>query len=132
MKSEARVALHLEKMLSEAKAALSFIDGLDKEAFLGDVKTQHAVAMSLIIVGEAVTKLQRDHADYLARHTAVAWRDMTGMRHRIAHGYYKLNFNIVWDTACQNLPDFVEKLPPMIAELDKKYPPTHLEPGFGS
>ena len=132
MKSEARVALHLEKMFNEARAALSFVDGLDKQSFLADIKTQHAVAMSLIIVGEAVTKLQRDHADYLARHTEVAWRDMTGMRHRIAHGYYKLNFNTVWDTTCQSLPDLVEKLPPMIEELDKKYPPTHLEPGLES
>lgn len=84
--------------------------------------------MSLLNLGEAVKKLHRDHLDYLGAHKEIAWQEMTGMRHRIAHDYHRLNFGIVWETVRESLPQLVEKLPAMIAELDKKYPPTHFEP----
>lgn len=60
-----RLADYLEHIHQAATDARSFVDGMSKEAFLDDKRTQRAVIMSLIIIGEAATKvirLQRVHS----------------------------------------------------------------------
>lgn len=60
-----RLADYLEHIHQAATDARSFVDGMYKEAFLDDKRTQRAVIMSLIIIGEAATKvirLQRVHS----------------------------------------------------------------------
>lgn len=51
----------LEQMLEAAKRATSFIDGMEKSDFLTDARTQQAVAMSLINIGEMASRIERDH-----------------------------------------------------------------------
>lgn len=63
--NENRLADYLEHIHQAATDARSFVDGMSKEAFLDDKRTQRAVIMSLIIIGEAATKvirLQRVHS----------------------------------------------------------------------
>ncbi len=63
--NENRLADYLEHIHQAATDARSFVDGMSKEAFLDDKRTQRAVIMSLIIMGEAATKvirLQRVHS----------------------------------------------------------------------
>jgi uncharacterized protein with HEPN domain len=38
------------------------------------------------------------------------WREMRGMRNRIAHGYYDINLDVVWETVSAALPELVEEL----------------------
>lgn len=52
-----RLADYLDHMEQAATDACSFVDGLSKEEFLVDKRTQQAVIMSLIIIGEAATKV---------------------------------------------------------------------------
>lgn len=51
-----RLADYLDHMEQAATDASSFVEGLSKEEFLVDKRTQQAVIMSLIIIGEAATK----------------------------------------------------------------------------
>ncbi len=84
---------------------------MDKEGFLGDLRTQRAVVMSLIIVGEAAAKLVDQYPDFAAAHPAVPWRSMRGMRNRIAHGYFDINLDVVWETLQTALPALLQQLP---------------------
>lgn len=64
--SENRLPDYLDHMQQAATDACSFVDGMGKEDFLEDKRTQQAVIMSLIIMGEAAIKimrLRRVHAD---------------------------------------------------------------------
>jgi hypothetical protein len=47
---------------SVSALACSYIEGIGKEEFLTDKRTQQAVIMNLVIIGEAATKLLKDHA----------------------------------------------------------------------
>ncbi|MGY2175948.1 HepT-like ribonuclease domain-containing protein [Pseudomonas azotoformans] len=76
-----------------------------------DRRTQQAVIMSLIIIGEASTKIMDQYPDFAAAHSQVPWRSMRGMRNRIAHGYFDINLDVVWDTIQSALPDLLERLP---------------------
>lgn len=43
-------------------------------------------------------------------HPECPWEQMIGMRHKIAHDYMQVNFDIVWDAATMDLPLLLEKL----------------------
>lgn len=106
-----RLEDYLSHIRRAATDAITFVDGLGKEGFLEDRRTQQAVIMSLIIIGEASTKIMDQHPDFASRHPQVPWRSMRGMRNRIAHGYFDINLDVVWDTIQSALPDLLECLP---------------------
>jgi len=97
-------------MLQAAKDACSFVNGMPQEEFLADKRTQQAVVMSLIIIGEAAAKVMDDDADFTEAHADVPWRNMRGMRNRIAHGYFDVNLNLVWETVQVALPALIGRL----------------------
>jgi uncharacterized protein with HEPN domain len=105
-----RLIDYIDHMLEAARLAYSYIEGLDKDGFLADKRTQQAVILNIIVIGEAATKLANDYPGIIGRHPDVAWRSMKGMRNRIAHGYFDINLDIVWDTVRTALPPLVERL----------------------
>ncbi len=105
-----RLPDYLEHMQQAATDACSFVEGLAKEDFLEDKRTQQAVIMSLIIIGEAVTKVMDRYAEFTQAHDQVPWRSMRGMRNRIAHGYFEINLDVVWDTVQSALPELLKQL----------------------
>ncbi|MBC7502393.1 MAG: DUF86 domain-containing protein [Herminiimonas sp.] len=109
--SENRLPDYLDHMQQAATDACGFVDGLGKADFLVDKRTQQAVIMSLIIIGEAATKVMDGYADFIQAHPEVPWRSMRGMRNRIAHGYFDINLDVVWETVQAALPELLKQLP---------------------
>jgi len=108
--NENRLTDYLDHMRQAATDACSFVEGLSKEDFLADKRTQQAVIMSLIVIGEAATKVMDGHVEFAGAHPEVPWRSMRGMRNRIAHGYFDINLDVVWDTVQTALPGLQERL----------------------
>ena len=106
-----RLPDYIEHMQQAASDACVFTAGLSKADFLEDKRTQQAVIMSLIILGEAATKVMDGYRDFAASHAEIPWRSMRGMRNRIAHGYFEINLELVWDTVQQALPELLTRLP---------------------
>lgn len=100
----------LDQMLQAAQLASSFVEGMEKSDFLEDARTQQAVAMSMLNIGEIASRLTRDYSGFLARHPDLPWSYMRGMRNRIAHGYFELDFDVVWDTVLTDLPELIYRL----------------------
>ncbi|MDY0011365.1 MAG: DUF86 domain-containing protein [Rhodocyclaceae bacterium] len=117
--SENRLPDYLEHMQLAATDACSFVDGLSKADFLEDKRTQQAVIMSLIIIGEAATKVMDGFAEFTLAHVEVPWRSMRGMRNRIAHGYFDINLDVVWDTVQTALPELLKQLPAVCKDAGK-------------
>jgi uncharacterized protein with HEPN domain len=90
--------------------ARSFVDGMGLAEFLEDKRTQQAVVMSLIVLGEAGTKVMDRHAAFAAEHSDIPWRNLRGMRNRIAHGYFDIDLVVVWDTVQTALPTLADQL----------------------
>jgi uncharacterized protein with HEPN domain len=108
--NENRLPDYLEHMRQAATDACYFLDGLEKNDFLEDKRTQQAVIMSLIIVGEAATKIMDGYPEFILRHHQLRWHSMRGMRNRIAHGYFEINLDLVWDTVQTALPQLLDQL----------------------
>lgn len=101
------VFMLLDQNLEAARLATSYVDGMTEDGFLADSRTRQAVAMNLIIIGEAATRLTRSSPSFAAAHVDLPWREMINMRNRIAPGYVELDFRIVWRTAQIDLPELL-------------------------
>ena len=108
--SENRLPDYLDHMQQAAVDACGFVEGMSKDDFLADRPTQQAVIMSLIIIGEAATKVMDRYVEFGARYPEVPWRSMRGMRNHIAHGYFDINLDVVWETVQTALPELLERL----------------------
>lgn len=105
-----RLSDYLDHMRQAAIDACSFAEGLDKSDFLADKRAQQAIILNLVIIGEAATKIMDGYAEFVESYPALPWRSMRGMRNRIAHGYFEINLDIVWDTVQTALPALLDQL----------------------
>ena len=91
-------------MQSAAGQVRIYTEGMTKDIFLADSKTQDAVIMKLLVIGELAAQLLDEHAELVSRYPKVPWHQMKGMRNRMAHGYFELDLDVVWDTAQIAIP----------------------------
>jgi uncharacterized protein with HEPN domain len=108
-------ALFLEQMKTASKRAISYMEGVDRAHFLTDGRTQMAVAMCIVVIGEASRGLLKNFPDFERRYPSVPWLEILAMRNRIAHGYSDINLDVVWSTSTEDIPmllDQLEKIPP--------------------
>lgn len=75
--------------------------GIRYEDFVGDKTLCRAVTRSLEIIGEA-TKNVPDPVR--TAHPEIPWRYMAGIRDKIIHGYFAIDYEIVWDVVQNKLP----------------------------
>ena len=104
---EDRLPLLLTVMREAATNALDFTDGMSFEDFRKDKRTEQAVAMSLVIIGESAAKALTNDPNLEAKYSQISWIEIRGMRNRIAHGYNEIEFAVVWDTLKNELPELL-------------------------
>ena len=108
--SQARITDYLGHMLEAIRLASSYVDGLDNDGFLADRRTQQAVILNIVVIGEAATRLAAEHPEFVQRFSDVPWKSMRGMRNRMAHGYFDIDLAIVWQTVHSSLPELANRL----------------------
>lgn len=116
--TENRLPDYLGHMLEATQQACSYVEGMSKDEFLADKRTQQAVILNIVIIGEAATKLLKDYNTFIDRYPDVPWRNMKGMRNRIAHGYFEIDLDVVWATVTTALPQLLDRLPAIVKDAD--------------
>jgi len=101
---------YLDHMEEAVHLAIGYAESLDKFAFLSDKRTQQAVIMNILIIGEAAGKIATEYPEFVIAHPQIPWREMRGMRNRMAHGYFDINLDIVWETVQKALPALGEQI----------------------
>jgi uncharacterized protein with HEPN domain len=71
-----------------------------------------AVVKDLEIIGEAASRVSERTTEAWSR---VPWQDIIGMRHRLIHGYFDVDVEIVWNTVETDLPPLVALLEEALA-----------------
>jgi uncharacterized protein with HEPN domain len=66
--------------------------------------------MSLVIIGEAASKVMDQYPQFVANNPGLPWRSIRGMRNRMAHGYFDVDLDVVWDTVQVSLPELMEQM----------------------
>ena len=84
-----------------------FTRGMALEALRKDERTLKAVALNLIIIGEAANRIPQSVQD---AHSEIPWHLMRALRNRLVHDYFSVDPRIVLDTVRSDLPPLVEPL----------------------
>ena len=79
---------------------------MDEVAFLENHLVQDAVIRNLEIVGEASNNIGKHYPEFVTAHPQLPLAFAYQMRNAIAHGYFKVDFEIVWKTIQRDLPKF--------------------------
>lgn len=91
--------------------AQSFVAGLNEADFLASRLHQSAVIRALEVLGEAAGRVSRESCAALPH---LPWREMTGLRHRLIHGYAEVRLDLVWNVATQRLGPLLAMLEPLL------------------
>ncbi len=102
-------------ILNAAQLAVEFTEGMNKSAFLADVKTQSAVLHQLLIVGEAVKRLSDE---FRTAHPRLPWRMIAGTRDKLIHEYDGVDLDEVWRTLSSDIPEMITVLDQLVAHND--------------
>ncbi|MEQ8733572.1 MAG: DUF86 domain-containing protein [Rhodospirillaceae bacterium] len=100
-------------MLLAARDARAFVAGLDETVFLTSRLHQNAVIRSLEVIGEAAGRVS---PATVAAHPDISWREITGMRHRLIHGYGDVRLDLVWTIVRDHLPPLIDGLTRLLPE----------------
>ncbi|WP_198972030.1 HepT-like ribonuclease domain-containing protein [Xylophilus sp. ASV27] len=77
---------------------------MDEVAFRNNEYAQDAVIRNFEIIGEASNNIKKHHPEFAAAHPELPLSFAYEMRNALAHGYFKVDFGIVWKTIHQDLP----------------------------
>ena len=80
---------------------------MDRDAFIDDARTYHAVARNLELIGEAATHVP---PAVRAAYPEIEWRRIVGTRNRLAHGYLYIDNNVLWDIIRTDIPRLLPQL----------------------
>lgn len=97
----------ISDVVAFTRRALAYVNGMERERFLGDEGVQDQVIRCLEVVGEAA---RRTPDDVRAKYPAVPWAQMAGLRNRLAHEYDAVDMDSVWLTVTRDLPTILAVL----------------------
>ncbi len=94
-------------MLAAAVDAVEFTAPRSPSDLRTDRQLGLAIVKCIEIIGEAANQVSADTRDALQE---IAWTDIIGMRHRLVHGYYDIDYDIVASTVTGYLPPLIAML----------------------
>lgn len=103
----------LQHIRDASNEALQFIANQTKD----DLENNRMLALSLVkeleIIGEAANNIS---TECQSRYPNIPWSDMIGMRNRLVHAYFGIDYDIVWQTVTENLPYLLRQIETVIAQ----------------
>ena len=99
-------------MCEAAETAMAAVAGKDPASLRADYIATLGLVKCLEIVGEAAACLS---SEFRARHPELPWAAIIGMRNRLVHAYYEINYDLVWTTLTKDLPPFVDRVKELLA-----------------
>jgi uncharacterized protein with HEPN domain len=99
-----RLADYLAHILEAIQRIEEYVSDMDEVAFLGNKLVQDAVIRNFEIIGEASNNIEKHFPEFVAMHPELPLASAYQMRNAIAHGYFKVDFEIIWKTIHSELP----------------------------
>ena len=95
------IILYLYVIYDNINDIENFIKGLDFETFVNSKEKIYATIYCLQVIGEAVKNLPEEIRE---KYQDMPWRKVAGMRDKLIHGYFTVDFDKVWETLKRDLP----------------------------
>jgi uncharacterized protein with HEPN domain len=123
-----RLPDYLGHILEAIERIHSYVEDVDEVGFLSSKIIQDAVIRNLEVIGEASRNIERAHPEFAAAHPELPLALANDMRNALAHGYFKVDLEIVWKTIQGNLPDLHAQITEVSATLSRSSDHEGMEP----
>jgi uncharacterized protein with HEPN domain len=104
----------INHILSETQFLKSRLKDLSEDTFMFDEVIQRAFVRSLEIIGEASNKIPSDIKD---NNPGINWKSLAGMRNKLIHEYFGIDYELIWDVVNNKIPELDEFLNKLITKL---------------
>lgn len=111
--------LLLDDMLQSVHKIKQYTKDLDYNAFLADDKTKDAVVRNFVIIGEAANRID---PDFINKNPEIEWKRIRGLRNRIVHDYFGIDYEIVWNIIETYLDELIDWLEMVITKNKNPQP----------
>ncbi len=111
MKDDRVLVIHI---LNEIRFLRKIAAGRTYDDLLSDEYFSHAVIRAIEVIGEASKNLS---TRFKEKHPGIAWREIAGMRDKVIHRYFEINWQIVWSVIRNDLPDLETEFSALCNEM---------------
>jgi uncharacterized protein with HEPN domain len=111
------VIIYLKDILAYMDRAILYLDEYELNDFISDNKTCDAVLRCIEVIGEATKKIPDE---LRANYPDIPWRDMAGMRDKVIHSYFTIDYMMVWLTITEDIPRMVPQIKKVVDDLEKE------------
>ena len=105
-----RLPDYLNHILEAIKRIEEYVSELDEMAFLGNKLVQDAVIRNFEVIGEASNNIEKRFPEFVAAHPELPLASAYQMRNAVSHGYFQVDFEILWKTIQRDLPGLHTKV----------------------
>jgi len=98
------------------ESILKFVRDMDFDAFCEDEKTQSAVVWKIATIGEAAKNVPQS---VRTKYKEIPWKSMAGIRDKITHFYFGLDYDVVWGVIKKELPELKPHIERILQELEE-------------
>ena len=110
---------YLAHILEAIDRIEQYVGDMDEILFLDNKLVQDAVIRNLEIIGEASNSLEKRYPSFVLDHPELPLSSAYQMRNAVAHGYFKIDFEIVWKTIHGELPTLHKQIRGILATINK-------------
>mgnify|MGYP001571499840 CR=1 FL=1 len=125
-RDQQRLSDYLAHILEAIERIERYTQGMAELAFLENQLVQDAVIRNFEIIGEASNNIEKHYPEFAAEHPELPLAFAYQMRNAVAHGYFKVDFEIVWKTIHSALP----RLHAQVTEVRATLPTNHDDDGM--
>ena len=105
---------YLQHIFAEADYIVEHSTDLTRDEFLADETLKRAFVRSIEVIGEATKHVSED---FRKQYPEFEWRAMAGMRDRLIHGYFGVDYELVWDVVINKMPLLRDQLEELLRKL---------------
>jgi uncharacterized protein with HEPN domain len=99
--------IRLAHMVEAAEAILQVIDNRARNDLDTDLTLRLAVVRAIEVLGEAASRVSTEVRTTVPE---IPWAAIIGMRNRLSHAYFDIDYEIVWRTATVEIPGLLPAL----------------------
>ncbi len=112
-----RLADYLSHILQAIERVDRYTEDIDEVAFLQNEMVQDAVIRNFEIIGEASHNIECHFPEFATAHPELPLAFAYQMRNAVAHGYFKVDLEIVWKTVRRDLPELYAQVRDLVQDL---------------